>query len=418
MEKFILSPEKKTVFIMGAGASKDDNIPVQNEILDKIIKGDFAYRQKKNQSGVKEYDRISRQIKQLVTRAFGSSAGAGISLESLFNTLENALNLRENIGSIELREIRAYYRDLIQGIMYATRTEADADLHNVKKHLGSGEADVKSPYTEMGVQIYKHYASQNAGFSFINFNYDICLDRVLLSMYDKNPDKSFDLDYGINLGNYILNAGHKFSFGRPRQRRMFLLRPHGSVNWLFCRSCGQVFSKLTRQNRAIDIREGTKCYLCKLSNLEPYIVYPSYNRIYENKHLVKIWMNLEEVLADADKWCFIGYSLPEADKYFTYVLTRIYNYRKAVKSAAKPLPEISVVNINKASKKQHDMINALKSCGSKSKQVCSAVSEAENYFAEVMKDKDIFKKFEIYFDGVIKYECSFKEFTNKYFSVS
>ncbi len=410
MGKFILSPGKKTVFIMGAGASKDDNIPIQNEILDKIIKGEFAYRPKNPKATAgKEYNRISSQIKKLVNAVFGRNATQGLSLESLFNTLETALNQRENIGSIELREIRQYYRDLIQGIMYVTRTEADVETHNVKKYINSRH-DIISPYTELGAKIYNKYKAKNINFSFINFNYDICLDRVLISMHDKSPDKSFDLDYGIDLGNYTLAAGHKYWFDRPRGREMLLLRPHGSVNWLFCRSCGQVFSKLTRQNRAVDIREGTKCYHCRLSNLEPYIVYPSYNRIYENKHLVKIWMNLENILTEADKWCFIGYSLPDADKYFTYVLTKIYNYRKALKS----VPEVSVVNINKASLQQKEMISLLKGCG---KSECSAISTAEKHFKEVMKDKDIFNKFGVYFRDVVKYECSFKEFTKDYFAV-
>jgi hypothetical protein len=75
---------------------------------------------------------------------------------------------------------------------------------------------------------------------------------------------------------------------------------------------------------------------------------------------------------EADKWCFIGYSLPEADRYFTYILTRAYNYRKAVGCNT----EVSVVNIN----------------------------------------RDVFAKFGTYFNKVVKYECTFKEFTNKYFS--
>lgn len=408
MGKFILSPHKKTVFIMGAGASKDDNIPIQNEILEKILKGDFAYKSKNAKKGVKEYNRISSQVKKLVSSAFGKNATRSLSLESLFNILETALTQRQNIGVIDLREIRQYYRDLIQGIMYVTRTDADADIHNVKKNTAKPK-EIASPYTQMGVQIFKKYKAAKANFSFINFNYDICLDRVLLSMHDKSSEKSFDLDYGIDLGNYSLNEGHKFWFGKPRNRRVYLLRPHGSVNWLFCRSCGQVFSKLTRQNRAIDIREGTKCYLCRLSNLEPYIVYPSYNRIYENKHLVKIWMYIEELLAEADKWCFIGYSLPEADKFFTYVLTRTYNYRKALKS----VPEVSVVNINKAVKKQEEMIAMLKGCDTS----CGNIREAENYFADIMRDKDIFGKFGIYFNDVVKYECSFNEFTKKHFFV-
>ncbi|MCL2390626.1 MAG: hypothetical protein FWC88_04295, partial [Endomicrobia bacterium] len=232
MEKFTLSSGKKTVFIMGAGASKDDDIPVQNEILERILKGKFAYTPKDAKTcGGKEHSRISSRINKLVSSVFGNTAPENLSLESLFNILETALDKRENIGKTGLRDVRVYYRDLIQGVMYATRTDADAQTHNVKKYLlKKSNNSIKSPYTELGAKIYKNYNSKDINFSFINFNYDICLDRVLLSMYDKNPEKSFDLDYGIDLGNYTLNSANKLSFKRPRLRRLFLLRPHGSVN--------------------------------------------------------------------------------------------------------------------------------------------------------------------------------------------
>jgi hypothetical protein len=362
---------------MGAGASKDDGIAVQNEILDKIVKGKFSFPSEREDSVTfKEYTRISSNINELVNGIFAKDAKEMLSLESLFNILETALDKRENLGNLELKKIRLYYADLIRGIMYATRIDSKLEEHKVENFL-TGKKQPKSPYTEMGIKLYKNYDHEKINFSFVNFNYDICLDRVLLSMHKKKESESFDLDYGVELGNYALEPARKLWFGKPRSRKMYLLRPHGSVNWLFCRSCGNVFSKLTRQNKVADIIQSTKCYNCKLSNLEPYIIYPSYNRIYENKHLVQIWLRLEKLLMEADKWCFIGYSLPEADRYFTYILARAYNYRKSMKYGT----EISVVNINKT------------------------------------PSRDVFAKFGTYFDKVVKYECSFKEFTNQYFYV-
>ena len=48
----------------------------------------------------------------------------------------------------------------------------------------------------------------------------------------------------------------------------------------------------------------------------------------ENKYIMQVWDKVESLLFEADHWCFIGYSLPEADRYFTYLLTKIYNFRK------------------------------------------------------------------------------------------
>ena len=104
MDKFLLSPNKKTVFIMGAGASKDDDIPIQNEKLEKILKGDFAYKGKNSIKVAKEYNRVSSQVKKLVSAVFGKNAAKALSLESLFNILETSLSQRQNIGAIDLRK--------------------------------------------------------------------------------------------------------------------------------------------------------------------------------------------------------------------------------------------------------------------------------------------------------------------------
>ena len=110
MEKFIVSADKKIVFIMGAGASKDDGIAVQNEILDKIVKGKFSFPPEKSDSVTfKEYTRISSNINWLINTVFAKDAQKNLSLESLFNILETALDKRENIGSLDLKKIRLYY---------------------------------------------------------------------------------------------------------------------------------------------------------------------------------------------------------------------------------------------------------------------------------------------------------------------
>ena len=59
---------------------------------------------------------------------------------------------------------------------------------------------------------------------------------------------------------------------------------------------------------------------------------------------MQIWSKVEDILQKADNWCFIGYSLPEADRYFSYILSKTYNLRKIKNNN---LPKISVVNPNR-----------------------------------------------------------------------
>ena len=397
MNKFVLNPDKNYVFIMGAGASKDDNLPIQDEILTNILKQEFAFKNKEG-SHIREYKKVSNEIKSLLKNIFtGSKSKDNISLENIFNILETAISKNENIGKIEIEKIKKYYDSLLKGIMFATLTDAKLKEHNIFN------TKAKSPYTILGQKIYNACKKQKeSNISFITFNYDICLDRVLLSMYDEDENKSFDVDFGIDLGNYEQEKW----FHRPRKRKINLLRPHGSINWVFCKSCGKVFSKISKQGNPLDLIEKKKCYNCGLSSVEPYIVHPTNNRIYDNKYIMQIWGKVEDILQKADNWCFIGYSLPEADRYFSYVLSKTYNLRKIKKNN---LPEISVVNPNSYINKHKTILEKLNSYNDS--------NEIKNYFDSIQKGKDIFKRFENYFNNVKKYECSFKEFMLNHFEV-
>lgn len=401
MNNFILDPKEKYVFIMGAGASKDDNLPIQDEILKNILKQEFAFKNKVG-SHIQEYKKVSKEIKSLLKTVFtGSKSIDNISLETIFNVLETAISKNENIGNVQIEKIKKYYDSLLKGIMFATLTDAELKEHNIFNNKA------ESPYTILGQKIYNGCKKQkNVDISFITFNYDICLDRVLLSMYDENEDKSFDVDFGIDLGNYEQEKW----FHRPRKRKINLLRPHGSINWVFCKSCGKVFSKISKQGNPLDLIGKKKCYNCGLSSVEPYIVHPTNNRIYENKYIMQIWTKVENILQEADNWCFIGYSLPEADRYFSYILSKIYNFRKVKTVKNNKLPKISVVNTNSSINKYKSVLEKIKSCDNE-------IDETENYFKILQRGKDVFKRFENYFLDVKKYECSFKEFVSKYFKV-
>jgi len=402
MKNFSLDLNKKYVFIIGAGASKDDKLPVQDEILKNILKSKFALKDKISSN---EYKKVSKEINELLKTFFnGKIAKNNISLEAIFNILETAVRKGENIGKIKVEKIKKYYDFLLEGIMFATLTDAKLQEHNILNTKS------QSPYTILGRKIFETYKKrENINCSFITFNYDICLDRVLLSMYDTNENKSIDVDFGIELGNYSMRQW----FHRPRKRKIYLLRPHGCINWFLCATCGKVFSRVSQQGKPLDLVNGEKCYCCGMAALEPYIIHPSNNRIYENKYITQVWDKVERLLFEADHWCFIGYSLPEADRYFTYLLTKIYNFRKIKQIKNNKKPKISVVNTNRSITKYIKITDELISNADNPLEK----SELKKYFAALYEEKDVFKRFEVYFDDINKYECSFKKFTTDFFNV-
>jgi hypothetical protein len=59
----------------------------------------------------------------------------------------------------------------------------------------------------------------------------------------------------------------------------------------------------------------------------PLIIAPTWLKVYDNAHLLQIWLEAEHTLRKADAVFFIGYSLPESDVHVRYLLKKSL-YRK------------------------------------------------------------------------------------------
>src|SRR5207249_4662370 len=135
------------------------------------------------------------------------------------------------------------------------------------------------------------------------------LDRCALNLRE-SADR--DVDYGIPLAN--ARCAGAPDFGTPRgERSLLLLRTHGALNWIRCRACHSVFSTLSRQQ---EIPEQFLCYACGEPRMGYILVHPSYSRRYDDPILQLVWGRMHEELIRADRWVFIGYSLPPADFHF------------------------------------------------------------------------------------------------------
>jgi hypothetical protein len=325
-----INKNDKVVFIMGAGASFDDEIPNQNKILEKILSGRKYYRDR---------------AKALLDSLFPYRGDNIPSLETLFNLLETAIEKKSAIGKLNYNEIVEQRDLLIKAIMHSVKKLGNASKYDIFKNKP------KSPYTLFGKKIYEFYKNKKEiNSSIVTFNYDICIDRVLFTMM-QNERNDIYIDMGVNLGSYELNKNHKYYFAKPGKRKILLLRPHGSLNWLLCRSCGKVFTTKQFQVSKRKMDEKFKCFLCDIGLLSPYIIHPSYDRSYNVPFIATIWENLENILVKANKWCFIGYSFSDTDRYFQYILKRAYMLRHSKDIS----PEIFVVDIDKKDYKFNEL---------------------------------------------------------------
>ena len=123
-----------------------------------------------------------------------------------------------------------------------------------------------------------------------------------------------------------------------------LYKMHGSSNWLYCDSCRQLYAPLDAGKGALHLnaylephdfealgfadaagevirqtRNARRCPWCR-SRLAARLATFSYRKAFSINQFQTIWDRAYSALARADRWLFIGYSMPEADFEFKHLL--------------------------------------------------------------------------------------------------
>ena len=176
-------------------------------------------------------------------------------------------------------------------------------------------------------------------YSFISFNYDILLDKALMDILRKD----IYVDYGIEFSNEKKELTSS-SFGlweSPKNKNsVTFLKPHGSLNWMLCPKCGSIYIKGNKKSNFFDQGYLQQIEQCKKDGclLDWIIEPPSYFKKYNNIYIQNIWKKAYDIISESDKIIFIGYSMPEADIWFKYLLKRGCFRKKKVITAINPSP--------------------------------------------------------------------------------
>jgi hypothetical protein len=296
------------VFVFGAGASKAENAPTTDELLLKSL------------TEMRDDDRIEN-VKGFLRDFFyvdvrHLEAGKIPTFEETLTLIDVGLARQEDFSRdwncAKLGEIRNNLIYCIAKILDQTLTES-GKLH-------------KSFVTNL----FSNPQRTCKNTSFISLNYDILLDNALIDLY---ATRDWDLDYGIEFRNFIepvprsaeertIYTQMPNEWHRPRKdNAIFLLKPHGSLNWLYCPNCNTV--KITKKEKGA-LRIWTQAEVCDRdrSAQKPLIVPPTWEKIYDNPHLARIWLKAGELLRSASKVFFIGCSLPDSDTKLKYLFKR------------------------------------------------------------------------------------------------
>lgn len=290
---------KKHVFIFGAGASKDEGLPIQEELL-------FNYFT--NQQ--------SDQFRPMIAEYFNDFFSLDINnvnknqiptFEEALGIIEAAIDNEESFGpKYSLRYLHQLRTALIMAMGIAIE-HCSRNANNTHERLMTA--------------LFSNRSFHQDEYSFISFNYDLLLDKALMNVLEND----IYVDYRINFANETIYRPPFEQWESPKDQRIQFLKPHGSFNWMHCPTCNSMYITGIKESRIFSTGYLHNVEHCLKDKTElSCVMHPPslFFKTHRNLYLQLIWKHTYDVLADADKVFFIGYALKHADVWMKYVLKK------------------------------------------------------------------------------------------------
>jgi hypothetical protein len=317
--------ERDVVFFFGAGASYQDGVPLQKDLLCLILSGE----DKKIATSSLVVD-----VAEFIKENFAIGGGYYPSLESVFGLIDYLSMHRESLGpNFPLSKIKEIRESLVKLIHYTI-------------------AQRSRPRESVYAKFWEKVRFLNRNISIVTTNYDSLLEDAF-SLY---PDAGY-IDYCLHLMNYDQYERHHMCIHpfnwwiNPREPVLVennalpspikLIKLHGSLDWKYCNCCGQVL--LTPWSCGIDLSCGgflrfnyeegagfnfpekkSELFTCPLdgTRFDTLILPPSYIKELTNPIIASLRLEASRELRCAKKIVFVGYSFPEADVHIRVLLKK------------------------------------------------------------------------------------------------
>ncbi len=294
-----------TVFILGAGASKQAGAPLMAEFLD------FADDLLRHPG--KEVDKDSFERVRSGRNALGGVLAKAFidihNVESVFSAFELA-RILGRFGDDGPEEIEKLSRAMKKVI---AQTIGNTLGFPMEKN-GPRPPVPYEAFTELLKQLLGRIPPVTV--AVITFNYDVGVDTAFYC-------GGFRIHYGLEQEE-VAGRGDGV---------VPLLKLHGSLNWWRCEKCRKVIvwpvSEIWRLNWMateghgfVDVSRffGTQKHDCAQEvSPEPLIVPPTWNKGEHSAALKSVWTAAAKELSDAENIVVCGYSLPATDSFFRYL---------------------------------------------------------------------------------------------------
>lgn len=293
------------VFILGAGASKDAGAPLMADFLN------VAYRRMR-EGGLGEVDDDFKLVFKAIDALRPAYSHFKIDLSDNVESVFAAFEMAKLIGqlgllsSAEIDRLPKAMRTVIEKVLFET----------IRYPISDKRIWPPTPYydfTRLIIDIVgemKRYEKV----TLITFNYDLCLDYSLA----------------------FSNVPFRYCLEGEEPHGVKLLKLHGSLNWVPCSDCKKVvFWPLKNffQNRHFSLDENSGPFKLDISkDLKgfrhcgnavtdgPFIIPPTWNKTQHHQVIDHVWTAAGAELSDAVNIVVCGYSLPQTDHFFRYLL--------------------------------------------------------------------------------------------------
>lgn len=308
----------KTVFILGAGASREAGGPLMFDFLDRAE--ELYYRSDVNKNAFRDVLDARSELQSIYAKSYLDLDN----FETLFGAIELA-SITGKFGQRDPEEIAKLRNSMITLIIETL----ERTIEFPREPSPGSEDGILYPPTPYGKFVemignvidQTHNSNRQAEVSIISFNYDIALESTS-SLARRLATRS------------STKSRVEFTYCLPdddSSNKIPLLKLHGSMNW----GTDTKSQKITPlqilmtdefwpfQNTR-NAPENKQHYLgvtnkMKHSSLEPLIVPPTWNKLAYQPLLAPIWKKAAEVLSEAENIIVIGYSLPLSDSFFRYL---------------------------------------------------------------------------------------------------
>jgi len=316
------------VIILGAGATKAEGGPLQGELFEQFF-AELRYRENELPIGMAE------RLKKFFMVFFGIDIYRWTRKSPRYPTFEEALGMLD-LALQRNESFRDYDQSPVNPDIQAVRQDLTFLIALVLEWKLSGDTSVHQRLVERleRERVLRHTA-------FLSLNYDILIDNALAS---RQIWPIYHLDYGIPFTNMIprwselaLTTPGDLWYEPEPDRAVRLMKLHGSLNWLYCPTCVKMTIK-PKENGAVRVAVVPEpCRSCE-TKVIPIIIPPTFFKVMSNHFLQQVWRTAEETLAKAQRLFICGYSFPDADLHFKYLLKRAEVNRKT-----EP-PQVYVIN--------------------------------------------------------------------------